>query len=74
MSGHNGLSPAEQLAEAPPPPVVSRLAEELTTTGNLVRNSLVSVFADDAVFAAGQRLLDDLDSMLRSAERQREIG
>jgi hypothetical protein len=74
---HAGLSPAEQLAEVPAlahPALVERLAEDLGTTTNLVANSLVSVIADDSVFSAGQKLADVLDSMLRSAERQRQLA
>lgn len=70
------LSPAERLAEAPDPAhpvIVERFAQDLATTANLVEHSLVSTIADDSVFAAGQRLMDVLGSMLASAERQRDL-
>lgn len=64
------MSPAEDLAKANGT-IAVRLAEDMSSLALLVENSLVSVFAEDGVFTAGQKLADVLDTMLRSAERQR---
>lgn len=72
-----GPSPAELLAEAPEqthPVIVRRVAQDLATTRNLVACSMVSVIAQDEVFSEAQQLAEVLDSMIQSAERQRQLA
>ncbi len=66
--------PAEELADATPPPERKRLADDLHVLATTVEHLVpVSVFTDDQVLTEAQRLRYWLDVQIEAAARQREF-